>query len=203
LAVSGWDDQRARGDRKPDDGPEPKVGLTTLGQPRLSEGAQPYPRHLGQHAVLTLPQCMHSPDTRYSILCIHPGGRWQPRVAGGRNNPLSPRRSARSSVLRHRFSHLHFRWQPRVAGGRLFHSALRSALHAVLNAVLNSVLRHRFSHLSSVICHRFSPPFSCSYVVTRSRPYLETARSARSADPTSMACTPLILDTLNSPNQPA
>ena len=32
------------------------VGLTGPGQPRLSEAAQPYPRQLGQHAVLTLPQ---------------------------------------------------------------------------------------------------------------------------------------------------
>ena len=31
------------------------VGLTTLGQPRLSEGAQPYPIQLRQHAALPLP----------------------------------------------------------------------------------------------------------------------------------------------------
>ena len=30
--------------------------------------SRPYPRQLGQHAVLPLPQDIHSPDTRYSIL---------------------------------------------------------------------------------------------------------------------------------------
>ena len=30
-----------------------EVRLTDLGQPRLSEGAQPYPRQLGRHAVPT------------------------------------------------------------------------------------------------------------------------------------------------------
>jgi hypothetical protein len=39
--IIGWGGHQGRADRP--------------GQPRLSEGAQPYPRQLGQHAVLTLP----------------------------------------------------------------------------------------------------------------------------------------------------
>jgi len=35
-------------------------------------------------------------------------------------------------------------------------------------------------NLSSVICHRFSPPCSSSYVVTRSRPY--PARRSREVE---------------------
>ena len=34
----------SKGDRKPGSYLGSRVGLTTLGQPRLSEGAQPYPR---------------------------------------------------------------------------------------------------------------------------------------------------------------
>ena len=35
-------------------GESTKAGLTTPGQPRLSDGAQPYPEWLGQYAVRTL-----------------------------------------------------------------------------------------------------------------------------------------------------
>ena len=35
---------------------------------------------------------------------------------------------------------------------------------------------------------QFSPPTRCLYVVTRSRPYPQQTRSARSADPTSRKC---------------
>jgi len=36
---------RSKENRRADNEPESEVGLTTLGQPRLSEGAQPYPKN--------------------------------------------------------------------------------------------------------------------------------------------------------------
>ncbi len=53
----------------------PRVGLTTLGQPRLSEGAQPYPIQLCRDAVPTLPKAkpQHPIRSPFEFLRIEVG----------------------------------------------------------------------------------------------------------------------------------
>ena len=99
AALPEAEDQRSKGDRKPDDW----LGCIMI------RSIHPGPR---------------SPLECYEFIS---GGGWQPQVAGGGTFPCSPQSSPPlsppSSVIRHRLSHHLISgggWQPQVSGGGTF-----------------------------------------------------------------------------------
>ena len=82
----------------------------------------------------------------------------------------------------------HFRWRVAASGGRWRDLSIQPSTQSSTQSSIQSSTQS--SHFTPVIRHLSSIQSSIQrrYVVTRSRPYPQQTRSARSADPTSRQC---------------